>query len=133
MFRMRNIPRPPKAMPPSNVITELSKEDFAQALENNTGALIIKFGAEWRGPCKTIEPLVYELMSKVPATVKCAALDIDEEANFDLYAFLKSKKMVNGVPVILFYKMGNKSWVPNDVVVGANPDVIRDLFQKYSV
>jgi thiol-disulfide isomerase/thioredoxin len=116
------------------VVSEIaSVEAFFSLLQNNPGLIIIKLGAEWCGPCKTIEPLVYELMSKVPATVKCAALDIDEEANFDLYAFLKSKKMVNGVPVILFYKMGNKSWVPNDVVVGANPGVIRDLFQKYSV
>jgi hypothetical protein len=71
-------------------------------------------------------------MSKVPPTVKCAVLDIDEEANFDLYAFLKSKKMVNGVPVILFYKMGNNTWIPSDVVVGSNSEQIRVLFNKYT-
>lgn len=133
MFRMKNIPVAPKAMPPENVITEMSKSDFVNAIQNNKGALIIKFGAEWCGPCKTIEPLVYDLMSKVSPNVTCAALDIDEEANFDLYAFLKSKKMVNGVPVILFYSAGNQNWVPNDVIVGANPEQIRILFNKYSM
>ena len=132
MFRMKNIPVAPKSMPPENVITEMSKTDFVNAINDNKGALIIKFGAEWCGPCKTIEPLVYDLMSKVPSTVTCAALDIDEESNFDLYAFLKSKKMVNGVPVILFYKTGNQSWVPNDVIVGANSEQIRILFNKYA-
>lgn len=43
---------------PDSIITELSKEDFGRALLENPGALVIKFGAEWCGPCKRIEPLV---------------------------------------------------------------------------
>jgi hypothetical protein len=57
-------------------------------------------------------------------------LDIDEEGAFDLYAFLKSKRMVNGVPVLICYKKGNLTWVPDDVVVGANVEAIQALFQK---
>jgi hypothetical protein len=39
--------------------------------------------------------------------ITSAIIDIDD--NFEIYAFLKSKKMVNGVPVILCYKKGNQS------------------------
>ena len=129
MFRM-NIQEPVKMSIPSNVVTKMSKSDFGIALQNNKGAIVIKFGAEWCGPCKNIEGLVYGLMGQMPTEILCAVLDIDNEGAFDLYAFLKSKRMVNGVPVIVCYKKGNFTWIPDDVVVGANIEAIQSLFQK---
>ena len=129
MFRM-NIQERLKMSIPSNVVTTMSKSDFGIALQNNQSAVVIKFGAEWCGPCKQIEGLVYECMGKMPTEILCAVLDIDDEGAFDLYAFLKSKRMVNGVPVLVCYKKGNFTWVPDDVVVGANVDGIQALFKK---
>jgi len=43
---------------------------------------------------------------------------------------LKAKKMVSGVPVILVYHRDNKNYVPNDVVVGADPKQIAELFVR---
>jgi hypothetical protein len=111
-----------------NIITEMSKQDFGQALMENRGALIIKFGAEWCGPCKRIDPLVYSWMNRLPETIQGAVIDIDDEASFDLYAFLKSKKQVNGVPVILCYKKGNMTYVPDNVIVGADEDQVNRFF-----
>jgi len=111
-----------------NVITEMSKEAFGQALVDNKGALIIKFGAEWCGPCKKVDPLVYRWMNQLPPTIQGAVIDIDDEASFDLYAFLKSKKQVNGVPVILCYKKGNMTYIPDRVIVGADEDQIERFF-----
>ena len=113
---------------PENVITEMSKNDFQNALASNPGALIIKFGAEWCGPCKKIDPLVYRWMSKFPDTIQGAIIDIDD--NFEIYAFLKSKKQVNGVPVILCYKKGNHTWIPDDVIVGADEVSVNRFFEK---
>ena len=129
MFRM-NIQEPVKMPCPENVVTSMTKAEFIEALQNNKGAVVIKFGAEWCGPCKQIEGLVYECMGKMPTEILCAVLDIDDDGAFDLYAFLKSKRMVNGVPVLLCYKKGNLTWVPDDVVVGANVDGIKAMFQK---
>ena len=130
MFRLRNIPPPLPIMPPQNVITQMSKTDFLNAIQTNNGAIVIKFGAVWCGPCKQIEPLVYDLMSQMPENIKCACLDIDDEESFDVYAYLKSKKMVNGVPAILCWKKGNLTWIPDDVVIGAKPDQIQMLFDR---
>ena len=129
MFRM-NIQEYKRMSVPENVITSMSKAEFGEYLQKNAGAIVIKFGAEWCGPCKQIEAQVYSLMAQMPAEIVCAVLDIDEEASFDLYAFLKSKRMVNGVPALLCYKKGNVSWIPDDVVVGANVTAIQALFEK---
>jgi thioredoxin 1 len=113
---------------PSNAITTMSKDDFVTALLNNQGALVIKFGAEWCGPCKKIDPLVYGWMSQFPATIQGAIIDIDD--NFELYALLKSKKLVNGVPAILCYRKGNQTIVPDNVVVGADETQVNAFFRQ---
>ena len=113
---------------PENVLTEMSKEVFAYELANNQGALVIKFGAEWCGPCKQIASLVNSRMAQFPPTIKGAVIDIDD--NFDIYALLKSKRVVNGVPVILCYKKGNLTAVPDNVVVGADVTQINVFFDR---
>lgn len=113
---------------PENVLTEMSKEVFAYELANNQGALVIKFGAEWCGPCKQIASLVNSRMAQFPPTIKGAVIDIDD--NFDIYALLKSKRVVNGVPVILCYKKGNLTAVPDNVVVGADVTQINAFFDR---
>jgi hypothetical protein len=55
-------------------------------------------------------------------------VDIDE--SFELYGFLKAKKMINGVPAILVYYKNNTNYIPDDVVVGADPTQISKLFVK---
>lgn len=112
-----------------NLITDISKESFQELLTTNTGALIIKFGAEWCGPCKKIDPLVYKWMSKISENpkMKCAIIDVDE--CFEVYAFLKNKKQLNGVPAILCYAKGNLSWIPNHSVIGADENQVNIFFQ----
>jgi len=112
------------------IVTSLEKlPNLLQALQNNPGVFIMKLGAEWCGPCKKIEPLVKELMTKVPTDkIQCAIIDVDE--SFELYAFLKTKKMVNGIPAILAYHAGNTHYIPDDVVIGADPSQIIELFNR---
>lgn len=111
------------------IITEIhDRAHFAQLLRENPGALIIKFGADWCGPCRMIEQDVLKLMNLMPDRVQCAIIDIDKCV--DVYSFLKSKKMVNGVPVVLVYYKGNLNYIPDDRVVGANMQEISILFNN---
>jgi thiol-disulfide isomerase/thioredoxin len=110
------------------ILTQMNKLGFQKALNENPGGLIIKFGAEWCGPCKKIDPVVYRYMNQLPENIRGAVLDIDE--CFELYAFLKMKKQVNGVPVILFYKKGTISWIPDHVVVGADESQVHAFFKR---
>jgi len=111
-----------------NIITELSKNEFINALNINQGALVIKFGATWCGPCKKIDSLVNGLMNKLPPTIQGAVIDIDE--SFELYALLKSKRIMKGVPAIICYKNGNKTIIPDHVVVGIDEIQIELFFTQ---
>jgi thioredoxin 1 len=117
----------------TSVITEMTMDSFKETLKTNPGIFIIKFGAEWCGPCKKIEPCVHHWIdhfSQDPR-VQFAIIDIDE--NFDVYAFLKNKRMVNGIPVMLCYKKGNLTWVPDNTVVGANEKQLDVFFEEVQV
>lgn len=112
------------------VITEIDNRDkFLTIIKNfNPGLFIIKLGAPWCGPCKQIAPVIDGFFASSPDNVLCADIDVDK--CFNLYAFLKSKKMVNGIPVILCYHKGNESYIPNDMVTGADPAELHKFFKR---
>lgn len=102
--------------------------EFRQLLQINKGLFIIKFGATWCGPCKLIERDVYKFFMDAPTNVQCAMIDIDECP--ELYGFLKTKKMVNGVPALLCYYKGNINYVPDDFVIGADKNELYLFFDR---
>jgi thiol:disulfide interchange protein len=101
---------------------------FSEELQKNPGLIIIKFGADWCGPCKQIEKQVHDWFNKMPATVQCYMIDVDE--CFEIYAFLKTKKMVKGVPVILCYDKGNLNYIPSDIIIGADKNGVDAFFTR---
>jgi thioredoxin 1 len=103
-------------------------QGFQKLLNENPGEFIVKFGAEWCGPCKRIEAAVKFAFDRMPDTVQTAIIDIDE--HLDVYAFLKTKKRVNGVPAILCWKQGNTSYIPDDCVFGADDQQLRLFFER---
>jgi thioredoxin 1 len=118
-------------MASKTIITKFeSRNDFFQLLSNNPGLVIVKFGAEWCGPCKLIAPVLEGFFATSPDNVVCADIDVDE--SFDIYAFLKSKKMVNGIPVILCYKKGNTTFIPDDSITGADAGQLHAFFTRCS-
>ena len=103
---------------------------FLETLKLNPGIIIVFFHAEWCKPCKTIIPIVNDFFANSPNNVWCADIDVDE--SFDLYAFMKQKKMVNGIPVLLVYKQGNIGFAPDDAITGNNLTEL-DAFLKRCV
>ena len=111
------------------VITSMDKlTDLQQELQNNPGVFIMKLGAEWCGPCKRIEELVKTCMEQAPANVQCAIIDVDEA--FEVYGFLKTKRVVNGIPAILGYYQGNLNYIPDEVVIGSDQKQVIAFFQR---
>ena len=54
----------------------------------------------------------------MPDNVQCAMVDIDD--NIDVYGFLKTKKMVKGIPSILAYYKGNTHYAPDEFISGTS-------------
>ena len=102
------------------------KNEFISILKKNPGVVVIKFGAEWCGPCKLINEEVHDWFKKMPDTVKCYDLDVDD--NFELFAYLKTKKQISSIPAILAWKKGNTMVGPDYSVVGGNKEKINDFF-----
>jgi thiol-disulfide isomerase/thioredoxin len=106
----------------------VTRTDFINILSSNTGVVLFKFGAEWCGPCKKIESLLYELFDELPENVSVYVLDVD--VCFDLFSYLKHKKMVNGIPCILAYYRGNASYAPDQCYAGTEKSEILQLFDN---
>ena len=116
-------------MPRPAVITKLeSLNEFQDLLQKNPGVVIIKFGAEWCGPCKMIESFVEQWYNVMPENVQCCKIDVDE--SFEVYGFLKSKRRINGIPAIMAYKKGNLTYIPDDMIAGADQAQIAALFKR---
>jgi thioredoxin 1 len=104
-----------------------TRNDFQEILKVNPGLIFIKLGASWCKPCEIIADVVDEVFSKMPENTLTFKIDVDE--SFDFYAFLKSKKMVQGIPTLLCYHKGNESYIPDDSVAGTDTKQIYDFFR----
>lgn len=76
-----------------------------EALKKNE-LIVIKFTADWCGPCKLIKEICKQFEKTKPSSIQYYEINIDE--SIDLYMKLKKMKMVNGIPALLAYKGGTK-------------------------
>jgi len=107
------------------------KQDHAK----NT-IIIVKFSAEWCRPCQTIAPYCADALTHLPHNVRIFELDIDE--SLDVFAFLKNKKMLKGVPAILSWQPSttreNNLWyIPDDSVLSSDMSQVKSFFSRCNV
>lgn len=111
-------------------ISLTNMENFYDLLSNNPGLLIIKFGATWCGPCQKIEKNIeqwFQILS-LNQNIQTVLIDIDE--SFEVYAYLKNKKMMKGIPAILMYKKGNNTFVFDDIVNTSDTVDVDKFFKR---
>ena len=101
--------------------------------------VILKFYADWCAPCKHIGPKVHSLVEQTAAKFskeenKFIFIEVDVDECFDLYAFLKSKKMVRGIPTFFYSKNiyetmeERHKFIPQSTVSGTKENEIEMLF-----
>ena len=116
-------------MKEKQIITHLENVDaFFSLLHSNSSLILLHFGATWCKPCRQCAPVIEAFFANTPPNIICLDLDVDE--NTAIYSFLKSKRMVNGIPTILCYKKGNTHWIPDDSIVGADFKQLDQFFQR---
>lgn len=114
------------------IITELDVDDL-KTLQSKLDKqlLIIKFGADWCGPCKKIAPTFQSFIKTAPANIIFADINVDDNVN--LFIALKKHKMIQGIPVFLvFYGNSDREhwFIPDDSCVGADETQVAEFFMR---
>lgn len=86
----------------------MSSEHFVEATDESYAKdlvvpepVFVKFGAEWCGPCKSIQPFLDELAVEYAGKIKFVNVDIDKTST------IAQKYSIRGVPTMLFIKDGS--------------------------
>jgi len=83
-------------------VIEVSDESTLQDhIKNSDKPVVVKFFAEWCGPCKQLKPIYHEVAEENPDKAVFIAVDADNE--------FVSKYNVKGLPTLVFYKNGKEA------------------------
>jgi len=108
--------------------------ELQEIINANPGVLVIKMGATWCNPCKRIKDIAQqkmdELKTEFGANVTIIEIDIDE--SFEVYATLKTKRIVSGIPAILCWFQDNVTLRPSDFINDSDPAEVGMLFERCS-
>lgn len=108
---------------------KFNRQSFVEHIKSLDTPIFVKLTATWCKPCQEIAPFVKEWFNQLTEkNIPYIEIDIDE--SIDLFAMLKSKRMVQGVPVILFYNKENESYIPDDSVSGTDREMITQFFNS---
>ena len=107
----------------SDVINEITDDNFADEVESGDGLYMIDFWAEWCGPCRMIAPAVDQIADEYKDKgLKVGKLDVDENQQTAV------RFAVRSIPAVLFFKDGELV----DQVVGAGPKAMyEDKVKQY--
>ncbi len=79
------------------------KEELQELIKNETRLLIVKLGATWCSPCKTLSKVLHNLDDDRKSKINIISLDIEEDMDTcSLFA------PVSGVPIMIFFKNGKE-------------------------
>jgi len=99
-------------MADSEMVFEVTDQNFGDEIESSAGLTIIDFWAVWCGPCQMVAPIVADLAKEYQEQgLRVGKLDVDQNPS------TASKFGIRSIPSILFFKDGKHV----DTVVGAVP------------
>ena len=92
--------------------------------------IILKFTAQWCGPCKKIGSICSNFEQSKPGSIQYYEIDIDD--SIELYMKLKKMKMINGIPALLAYTNVTKEhwYVPDKCHLGSDQAGVEFFFNE---
>lgn len=108
-----------------------SRYDFIDFVKNTCKHkdLIVKFSADWCGPCKTIHDFCVEKFNSFNES-EVVCIEVNTDNSFDTFAFLKQKKMIRGIPTIFLYRRTKDNYIPDESVAGTNIHELEYFFKN---
>jgi thioredoxin-like negative regulator of GroEL len=106
----------------------MERADFRTLLESNRDWIVVYLSAPWCIPCGKAGPIIEARAAKLPEKVTYLHLNVD--TCFDVYALLRAKKQVKGIPALLGYKPGNVTFLADVSCSGSDERDIDAFFSK---
>lgn len=100
---------------------EINNENEFDNLINENEVVVVKFGAEWCGPCKTLHPIM-ESISNEMNEVKFAEVDVEDVSE------LTSRFRIRNVPTTLVIKSGE---VVGKIVGSVGENEMKEKIKSY--
>ena len=94
------------------MVTDVTDQDFEEAVIKSTLPVLVDLWAPWCGPCRMVAPVVDKLAERYQGKFKFYRLNVDENPQ------TASKYGVMSIPTLIFFKSGKAV----DTVVGAVPE-----------
>ncbi len=82
------------------MIQELTDSDFKEVALSSQKTVLVKFGAEWCGPCKKLVPVLEELDKEISEKIFIATVDVDKSPE------TATQYGIMSIPTIIFFKDG---------------------------
>lgn len=102
------------------MIVKGTKENFKEEVLDAKGIVVVDFGANWCGPCKSLVPVLEEVVTEDP-NKKIVKVDIDEQEE------LAAQFKIMSVPTLLVFRNGE---VIDKSIGLIQKDEVKALFAK---
>ena len=79
---------------------QITDSSFEEAVLKSDKPVLVDFGAEWCGPCRTLGPIIEELATEYEGRVVVGKVDVDNNQEFS------AKYGVRNIPTVLMFKDG---------------------------
>ena len=79
---------------------QITDASFEEAVLKSDKPVLVDFGAEWCGPCRTLGPIIEELATEYEGRVVVGKVDVDNNQEYS------AKYGVRNIPTVLMFKDG---------------------------
>lgn len=79
---------------------EFNDSNFNESVIKSDKISVVDFGAEWCGPCRSLEPVINEIAKSYGDIVNIGKLNVDENPE------IAATFGITSIPTILFFKDG---------------------------
>ena len=83
-------------------IVNLDDKSFSDAVEKQSGPILVDFWAEWCMPCRALAPVIDELAQEFQGKVRFAKVDVDNCKE------IPAKFGIRGIPTLILFNQGKK-------------------------